>query len=131
MEAKARHYLKAVAAAGELFNIHFRIHIAEQRLQEGIQEGTAEERMERLRQLGDEQNRVMADFRSARTAAAIVLTEEATAVMDAYQNSSRSTDDPEFHKKGMEALNHVYSELRRLARHELKISDAITKDINR
>jgi hypothetical protein len=115
-------YLKAITAVGELFNIKLRIYQAEQ----GHRGETPEERIESLRGLSDEQKRVLAEFRSARAAAAIVLTEEATAVMDNYQreSSQRSVVAPDFSERSMAALNRTYTELVRLARQELRIPTA-------
>jgi len=115
-------YLKAAAAAGELFNVQVRIQQAEQ----GVRGGSLEERTAHLRQLSELQKKVLADFRGARAAAAIVLAEDATAVMDAYQlvSNERDVDSPDFYKSGMEALNRMYAELIRLARLELRVPDA-------
>jgi hypothetical protein len=115
-------YLKAATVAGELFNVQLRIHEAEL----GTRGGTHEERTAHLHELSELQKKVLADFRGARAAAAIVLAEEATAVMDAYQlvSSQRSVDSPDFHQSGMDALNRTYGELIRLARLELRVPDA-------
>jgi uncharacterized protein (DUF1778 family) len=120
-------YLKAVSTVGELFNLSLRIHQVEQ----GLRSGTPEERATLLQELSSEQKRLLAEFRGARAAAAVVLADEATVAMDRYQSESlsRALDDPEFHARGLESLNRTYTELIALARRELRMPTAAALNV--